>query len=107
MPNWLAADQKFKFPCDGSGFNMIGFNFEGTALWLLARFAIYQQGQKVVVNKSVSFRQELGQWALPGSYISVSQPKAMGNRKGSEYRVLRGTLVSHPSAVVIQRRNIL
>ena len=28
-PNWLAAEQKFKCPCHGSGFYISGINFEG------------------------------------------------------------------------------
>ena len=31
IPNWLAADQKFKCPCHGSGFYVTGVNFEGPA----------------------------------------------------------------------------
>ena len=30
-PNWLEADQKFKCPCHGSGYDMDGRNFEGPA----------------------------------------------------------------------------
>ena len=30
-PNWLAAEQKFKCPCHGSGFYISGINFEGPA----------------------------------------------------------------------------
>src|SRR5262245_8377844 len=36
-PNWLAAENKFKCPCHGSGFYMSGMNFEGPAPRPLAR----------------------------------------------------------------------
>jgi cytochrome b6-f complex iron-sulfur subunit len=30
-PNWIAAENKFKCPCHGSGYDMEGVNFEGPA----------------------------------------------------------------------------
>ncbi len=39
-PNWLAAEQKFKCPCHGSGFYITGINFEGPAPRPLERFKV-------------------------------------------------------------------
>lgn len=71
IPNWLAADQKFKCPCHGSGFYMNGVNFEGPAPRPLERFKVALEGDVVIVDKSMKYRQELGQWENQASYISV------------------------------------
>jgi len=65
-PNWLAAEQKFKCPCHGSGFYITGINFEGPAPRPLERYAIRlaEDGQ-VFVDKSQKFQQEKGQWENP------------------------------------------
>jgi cytochrome b6-f complex iron-sulfur subunit len=69
-PNWLAAEQKFKCPCHGSGFYVSGINFEGPAPRPLERFkvALADDGQ-IQVDKSQKFQQELGQWSDPDSFI--------------------------------------
>ena len=71
-PNWLAAEQKFKCPCHGSGFYITGINFEGPAPRPLERFkvALADDGQ-IMVDKSQTFQQEVGQWADPDSFIPV------------------------------------
>ena len=71
IPNWLANDQKFKCPCHGSGFQVTGMNFEGPAPRPLERYRIYLDGEFVMVDKSMKFRQELNQWGLDGSQIDV------------------------------------
>jgi cytochrome b6-f complex iron-sulfur subunit len=71
IPNWLPGDQKFKCPCHGSGFYITGVNFEGPAPRPLERMKIYKDGEFVMVDKSIHFRQELGQWGLNGSFIAV------------------------------------
>lgn len=71
IPNWLAADQKFKCPCHGSGFYINGVNFEGPAPRPLERHKISIEGEFVVVDKSLKFRQELAQWDLPGAYVQL------------------------------------
>lgn len=71
IPNWLPADGKFKCPCHGSGFYMDGVNFEGPAPRPLERVKISLDGEYVVVDKSKIYRQELGQWKDPESYITV------------------------------------
>jgi cytochrome b6-f complex iron-sulfur subunit len=71
-PNWLEAEQKFKCPCHGSGFYKDGINFEGPAPRPLERYAISlaDDGQ-LLVDKSRTFQQELGQWKDPASFIPV------------------------------------
>ena len=71
-PNWLEAEQKFKCPCHGSGFYKDGINFEGPAPRPLERSAISlaDDGQ-LLVDKSRTFNQELGQWNDTASYVPV------------------------------------
>jgi cytochrome b6-f complex iron-sulfur subunit len=71
-PNWLAAENKFKCPCHGSGFYMSGINFEGPAPRPLerARIALADDGQ-ILVDKSVKFQQEKGEWDLPGAFLKA------------------------------------
>lgn len=71
IPNWLSADEKFKCPCHGSGFRMDGVNFEGPAPRPLERVKISLDGEFVVIDKAVRFRQELGQWGQDGSELMV------------------------------------
>ncbi|MFN0019237.1 MAG: ubiquinol-cytochrome c reductase iron-sulfur subunit [Pirellulaceae bacterium] len=71
-PNWLEAEQKFKCPCHGSGFYKDGVNFEGPAPRPLERYAVSlaDDGQ-LLVDKSRTFNQELGQWNDTASYVPV------------------------------------
>jgi cytochrome b6-f complex iron-sulfur subunit len=71
-PNWLAAEQKFKCPCHGSGFYITGINFEGPAPRPLERFkvSLADDGQ-ILVDKSQTFKQEVGQWNDPDSFVAV------------------------------------
>ncbi len=71
-PNWLEAEQKFKCPCHGSGFYKDAINFEGPAPRPLERYAISlaEDGQ-LLVDKSRTFQQELGQWKDTASYVTV------------------------------------
>ena len=71
IPNWLAADEKFKCPCHGSGFNRLGINFEGPAPRPLERLNIYTDGDYIMVDKSKKYRYELGQWESADSFINV------------------------------------
>jgi cytochrome b6-f complex iron-sulfur subunit len=71
-PNWLEAEQKFKCPCHGSGFYKDGINFEGPAPRPLERYAIsLSEDGQLLVDKSRTFQQELGQWKDPASYVMV------------------------------------
>ena len=71
-PNWLAAENKFKCPCHGSGFRQTGVNFEGPAPRPLerARIVLAEDGQ-ILIDKSRKFQSELGQWTDPDSFLEV------------------------------------
>ena len=71
-PNWLAAENKFKCPCHGSGFRPTGINFEGPAPRPLERTRIVmaEDGQ-ILIDKSRKFQSELGQWSDPESFLEV------------------------------------
>lgn len=76
-PNWLAAANKIKCPCHGSGFrgpngsiDDAGINFEGPAPRPLERYAIRlaSDGQ-ILIDKSRKFQFEKGQWQLSDSFL--------------------------------------
>jgi cytochrome b6-f complex iron-sulfur subunit len=71
-PRWLKVEEKFKCPCHGSGFRKTGINFEGPAPRPLERFRISlaEDGQ-LVVDKSVVYRYERGDWDRPGAFLHV------------------------------------
>src|SRR4051794_3053584 len=71
-PNYLAAENKFKCPCHGSGFRLTGVNFEGPAPRPLerARVVLADDGQ-LLVDKSRHFQRELGQWSDPESFLKA------------------------------------
>ena len=70
-PAWLAAQNKFKCPCHGSGYYKSGINFEGPTPRPLERAKIFVSPDdgNIVVDKSQKFQWELGQWEDPNSYI--------------------------------------
>jgi cytochrome b6-f complex iron-sulfur subunit len=71
-PNWLPTENKFKCPCHGSGFYRTGVNFEGPAPRPLerARIVLSDDGQ-ILVDKSVKFQQEKGEWGKPESFLKA------------------------------------
>jgi cytochrome b6-f complex iron-sulfur subunit len=71
-PNWLPAENKFKCPCHGSGFYRTGINFEGPAPRPLerARILLADDGQ-ILVDKSVKFQQEKGEWTNPEAFLKA------------------------------------
>ena len=71
-PRWLTAENKFKCPCHGSGFYRDGVNFEGPAPRPLerARIILADDGQ-ILVDKSVKFQQEKGEWENPESFLKA------------------------------------
>lgn len=72
-PNWTPLDNKFKCPCHGSGFYITGANFEGPAPRPLERFRIsIGPGGELIVDRSRLFRQELGQWDDPDSFLKYA-----------------------------------
>ncbi|HEY2385873.1 MAG TPA: Rieske 2Fe-2S domain-containing protein [Candidatus Binatia bacterium] len=72
-PRWLAAENKFKCPCHGSGFYKTGINFEGPAPRPLERLRITlaEDGQ-IVVDKGVKYLYEKGDWTKPGAFLKFS-----------------------------------
>ena len=60
-PRWLAAENKFKCPCHGSGYYKSGLNFEGPAPRPMDRFqvSVGEAGQ-LVVDKSKLFKMTPG-----------------------------------------------
>ncbi|HYO08889.1 MAG TPA: Rieske 2Fe-2S domain-containing protein [Tepidisphaeraceae bacterium] len=73
IPNWLTGDQKFKCPCHGSGYYITGVNFEGPTPRPLERFAITKDADGYVwVDQTKVYRQELGQWDDPESFVALS-----------------------------------
>jgi cytochrome b6-f complex iron-sulfur subunit len=70
-PAWLAAQNKFKCPCHGSGYYRTGINFEGPTPRPLERAKIFVSPDdgRIVVDKGQKFQWELGQWEDPSSFI--------------------------------------
>lgn len=69
-PRWLGSDSKFKCPCHGSGFYKSGVNFEGPAPRPLERaFIGLAETGEIVVDRSVKFLYEKGEWGKPGSFL--------------------------------------
>jgi cytochrome b6-f complex iron-sulfur subunit len=71
-PNYLAAENKFKCPCHGSGYRVSGINFEGPTPRPLerARIVLADDGQ-ILVDKSRHYQWELGQWTDPESFLKA------------------------------------
>jgi len=71
-PNWLPTENKFKCPCHGSGFYKSGVNFEGPAPRPLerARIVLADDGQ-ILVDKSVKFQEEKGEWTKAESFLKA------------------------------------
>lgn len=69
-PRWLKIEEKFKCPCHGSGFRKTGVNFEGPAPRPLERYrmTVADDGQ-LVVDMSVKYRFEKGDWNKPGAFL--------------------------------------
>ena len=80
-PRWLAAENKFKCPCHGSGFQGFGpggtegelaVNFEGPAPRPLERLKIgLSDDGEILIDKSAKFLWEKDEWNKPGSYLEV------------------------------------
>ena len=72
-PRWLAAEDKFKCPCHGSGFYKTGINFEGPAPRPLERLRVTlaEDGQ-LVIDKGVKYLYEKGDWAKPGAFLKYT-----------------------------------
>lgn len=72
-PNWMATEDKIKCPCHGSGYYRSGINFEGPTPRPLERVKVTlaDDGQ-ILVDTSVHYRYEIGEWTQPGSFLKYS-----------------------------------
>ena len=70
--NWFPERQQFRDPCHGTRYDITGAILAGVSPRPLERFHIYVDGNNVVVDTSVTFQQELGQWKLTDSYIDLA-----------------------------------
>lgn len=71
-PRWLAVEEKFKCPCHGSGYRKSGVNFEGPAPRPMERFRIVLADDgEIVVDMSVKYRYEKGEWTKPGAFLKA------------------------------------
>jgi cytochrome b6-f complex iron-sulfur subunit len=67
-PDWKEAENKFKCPCHGSGFDTEGINFEGPAPRPLARVNVELNAEgQIVVDRSKLYEQD--QWKEPGAFL--------------------------------------
>lgn len=72
IPDWLQGDRKFKCPCHGSGYYVTGVNFEGPTPRPLERYKIQKDAEGyVVVDMTKVFREELGEWENPESFMGL------------------------------------
>lgn len=71
-PTWHAGKRRFICAGHGAVFSISGVNLEGPAPRPLERcqVTIADDGQ-IVVDRSRTFREELGQWSDPGSFIPM------------------------------------
>jgi cytochrome b6-f complex iron-sulfur subunit len=70
ITRWEESQQKFRCPCHGSGFSKDGINIEGPAPRPLERCAIRLLGDgQLEIDRSRTFRAELGQWERPESFV--------------------------------------
>jgi cytochrome b6-f complex iron-sulfur subunit len=69
-PRWLAAENKFKCPCHGSGYYKDGVNFEGPAPRPMdrVRITLSDDGQLLV---DVGVKYIYGTWDKPGAFLKV------------------------------------
>jgi cytochrome b6-f complex iron-sulfur subunit len=67
-PDWKEAENKFKCPCHGSGFDIEGVNFEGPAPKPLARVYVELDGEgKIIVDTARLYETEA--WDATGAYV--------------------------------------
>jgi len=71
-PIWLGTGRKFKCPCHGSGFTRDGLNFEGPAPRPLERVKLtLGPDGRILVDRSVRFREERGEWTKQGAVLRL------------------------------------
>ena len=71
-PDWKPAENKFKCPCHGSGFDSEGINFEGPAPRPLDRAHVELDAEgQIVVDTSRLYDQPHGGFGAPGAMIRL------------------------------------
>ena len=74
-PDWKEAEQKFKCPCHGSGYDPEGVNYEGPAPRPMDRAKVEMDAEgQIIVDTSVLYRWEKGtpgQFNDDGAYLVV------------------------------------
>jgi cytochrome b6-f complex iron-sulfur subunit len=71
-PDWKSAENKFKCPCHGSGFDSEGINFEGPAPRPLDRAHVELDAEgQIVVDTSRLYDQPKGGFSAPGAMIRL------------------------------------
>ncbi len=68
LTQWLPQEQRFRNPCNGSLYDVEGINIAGPDPRPLERYKVTLDGQQVIVDKSVTFREELGDWGKAGAF---------------------------------------
>lgn len=67
-PDWKEAENKFKCPCHGSGFDIEGVNFEGPAPKPLARVHVELDAEgRIVVDTAKLYEEDA--WDTSGAYL--------------------------------------
>jgi cytochrome b6-f complex iron-sulfur subunit len=67
-PDWKEAENKFKCPCHGSGFDTEGINFEGPAPRPLARVHVEMDAEgQIVVDTARLYGAD--QWKVSGAFL--------------------------------------
>ena len=83
-PRWLAAENKFKCPCHGSGYYKSGVNFEGPAPRPMDRVRITRaEDGQIVVDMSVKYR--FGAHGTSPARSCKSESASEGAGVGTEY----------------------
>ena len=80
ITNWLPNHSVFKNPCNGSLYDILGINRIGQDPRPLEHYRIYLHGEQIVVDKTVRFRQELGEWESPSSFTDLLVVKGNDGR---------------------------
>ena len=80
ITGWLPKKTMFMDPCNGSRYDMQGINRTGQDPRPLERYRINLDGEQIVVDKTATFRYELGEWELPSSFIELAVAKGDGDR---------------------------
>ena len=69
-PDWKPAENKFKCPCHGSGYDSEGINFEGPAPRPMDRVRITRADDgQILIDVSVKYR--YGTWDKPGAFLKI------------------------------------